>query len=196
MARQSPPQLARLPEHELRGISRPDIGPDLSRFQCRARQRPEPQRPQPCGSRAMERTGIEPLTSGLQTQPGVHDRARRWPNAVFQTGSAWRVALWVFHTHAFVAAEATPYLAITSAVKESGKTQLLEAPLRRSRRPRPPGVCADQARPAIISPTRGEGKTSRQGSFRNTGPGDRTLLPCARLGWCSSSYSSGLPSTP
>jgi hypothetical protein len=36
------------------------------------------------------------------------------------------VALWVFHTHAFAAAEATPYLAITSAEKRSGKTRLLE----------------------------------------------------------------------
>jgi hypothetical protein len=36
------------------------------------------------------------------------------------------VALWVVHTHAFDAADATPYLSITSAEKESGKTRLLE----------------------------------------------------------------------
>jgi hypothetical protein len=36
------------------------------------------------------------------------------------------IALWVVHTHAFEAAEATPYLAVTSAEKESGKTRLLE----------------------------------------------------------------------
>jgi hypothetical protein len=36
-------------------------------------------------------------------------------------------ALWVAHTHAFEAADATPYLAITSAEKQSGKTRLLEA---------------------------------------------------------------------
>jgi Toprim-like len=35
-------------------------------------------------------------------------------------------ALWVVHTHTFDAAEATPYLAINSAEKESGKTRLLE----------------------------------------------------------------------
>jgi hypothetical protein len=35
-------------------------------------------------------------------------------------------ALWVVHTHSFDAAEATPYLAISSAEKESGKTRLLE----------------------------------------------------------------------
>jgi hypothetical protein len=36
------------------------------------------------------------------------------------------VALWIVHTHALEAAEATPYLAITSAEKRSGKTRLLE----------------------------------------------------------------------
>ena len=36
------------------------------------------------------------------------------------------LALWVLHTHSFEAAWATPYLRITSAAPESGKTQLLE----------------------------------------------------------------------
>lgn len=36
------------------------------------------------------------------------------------------IALWIVHTHAFEAAEATPYLAISSAEKASGKTRLLE----------------------------------------------------------------------
>jgi hypothetical protein len=36
------------------------------------------------------------------------------------------IALWVFHTHALDAADATPYVAISSAEPESGKTQLLE----------------------------------------------------------------------
>jgi Protein of unknown function (DUF3631) len=36
------------------------------------------------------------------------------------------VALWVVHTHAFEAAEATPRLSIVSAEKQSGKTRLLE----------------------------------------------------------------------
>jgi hypothetical protein len=35
-------------------------------------------------------------------------------------------ALWVAHTHAFAAADATSYLSITSAEKQSGKTRLLE----------------------------------------------------------------------
>jgi len=36
------------------------------------------------------------------------------------------VVLWIAHTHAFAAADTTPYLAITSAEKGSGKTRLLE----------------------------------------------------------------------
>lgn len=36
------------------------------------------------------------------------------------------LALWTIHTHAIVAAETTPYLNITSAEKQSGKTRLLE----------------------------------------------------------------------
>src|SRR6266566_4638029 len=35
-------------------------------------------------------------------------------------------AAWVLHTHTVEAAEATPYLAISSAEKQSGKTKLLE----------------------------------------------------------------------
>lgn len=42
------------------------------------------------------------------------------------SAQAGGVALWVFHTHSFEAADATPYLSITSAEKESGKTRLLE----------------------------------------------------------------------
>src|SRR4051794_37449064 len=34
------------------------------------------------------------------------------------------VALWTLHSHAVDAAEATPYLAVTSAEKQSGKTRL------------------------------------------------------------------------
>ena len=36
------------------------------------------------------------------------------------------IALWIVHTHAFGAAETTPYLAITSAEKRCGKSRLLE----------------------------------------------------------------------
>jgi hypothetical protein len=37
------------------------------------------------------------------------------------------LALWAAHTHAFEAAEATPYLHVTSAEKECGKSRLLDA---------------------------------------------------------------------
>jgi hypothetical protein len=36
------------------------------------------------------------------------------------------LAIWVVHTHSFSSADCTPYLAVTSAEKESGKTRLLE----------------------------------------------------------------------
>jgi hypothetical protein len=36
------------------------------------------------------------------------------------------VAVWVVHTHVFESGDATPYVAITSAEKQSGKTRLLE----------------------------------------------------------------------
>jgi hypothetical protein len=45
---------------------------------------------------------------------------------VMSEAQADAVALWIAHTHAFDAAEQTPYLAISSAEKRSGKTRLLE----------------------------------------------------------------------
>lgn len=36
------------------------------------------------------------------------------------------IGLWILHTHAFAAAETTPYLAVTSPEKRSGKTRVLE----------------------------------------------------------------------
>jgi len=45
---------------------------------------------------------------------------------VLSEKAAVAVALWIVHTYAIEAAEATPYLNITSAEKRSGKTRLLE----------------------------------------------------------------------
>jgi hypothetical protein len=45
---------------------------------------------------------------------------------VMSEAQAAACALWIAHTHAFDAAEATPYLHVTSAEAESGKTRLLE----------------------------------------------------------------------
>lgn len=50
---------------------------------------------------------------------------RRYVVLTSEQGDA--AALWVAHTWAFAAAEATPYLHVTSVEKESGKTQFLEA---------------------------------------------------------------------
>jgi hypothetical protein len=46
---------------------------------------------------------------------------------VITPAQADTVALWVAHTHAVEAADTTPYIAVTSAEKRSGKTRLLEA---------------------------------------------------------------------
>jgi hypothetical protein len=51
-------------------------------------------------------------------------RLRRY--VVMTEAQVCAVALWVVHTHTFSAAEATPYLNVKSAEKESGKTRLLE----------------------------------------------------------------------
>jgi Protein of unknown function (DUF3631) len=45
---------------------------------------------------------------------------------VISETQAHTLALWAAHTHAVEAAETTPYLAVTSAVKRSGKTRLRE----------------------------------------------------------------------
>jgi hypothetical protein len=45
---------------------------------------------------------------------------------VMSEAQARVLALWIPHTHAFEAAETTPYISITSAEKESGKTRVLE----------------------------------------------------------------------
>jgi hypothetical protein len=45
---------------------------------------------------------------------------------VMSDAQALVTALWVIHTHTLDAADATPYLAVTSAEKRSGKTRLLE----------------------------------------------------------------------
>jgi hypothetical protein len=45
---------------------------------------------------------------------------------VMSPAQADAIALWIAHTHCFDAADQTPYLAISSAEKRSGKTRLLE----------------------------------------------------------------------
>ncbi len=45
---------------------------------------------------------------------------------VMSEAQAHAVALWIVHSHVFEASDSTPYLAVTSAEKRSGKTRLLE----------------------------------------------------------------------
>ena len=54
----------------------------------------------------------------------VADYLRRY--VVLSDAQVTAIALWAFHTHAFGAAEATPYLDVSSPEKESGKSLLFE----------------------------------------------------------------------
>jgi hypothetical protein len=58
----------------------------------------------------------------------VLDEVRRFVRrfVVLTDHQAVVLALWAFHTHAFDAAETTPYVSVTSAEKRSGKSRLLE----------------------------------------------------------------------
>jgi hypothetical protein len=58
------------------------------------------------------------------TLDGVFAFVRRF--VVLDENQLVAVALWVFHTHAFEAADTTPYLNVGSAEKRSGKTRFLE----------------------------------------------------------------------
>src|SRR5262245_40495241 len=55
---------------------------------------------------------------------GVESFARRF--VVMRPAESCLYALWVAHTHALVAADATPYLDVSSPAPRSGKTRLLE----------------------------------------------------------------------
>lgn len=69
---------------------------------------------------------------------------------VMPDGALTIATIWVAHVYAFAAAEFTPYLAITSATKRSGKSRLLEVlevllgPDRSVDRP-----CSASARPSV-----------------------------------------------
>jgi hypothetical protein len=62
------------------------------------------------------------------SNPVLLDEVRRFLRrfVVMSDVQADAVTLWVAHSHAVTAAESTPYLAVTSAVKRSGKTRLRE----------------------------------------------------------------------
>jgi hypothetical protein len=74
-------------------------------------------------------TGATSTTLALPDSTGVLDDVRAFLCrfvAFPEPEQADAVALWIVHTHAFEAAEATPRLSIRSAEKQSGKTRLLE----------------------------------------------------------------------
>lgn len=64
------------------------------------------------------------LIGGAELLAAVREFVRRY--VVLTDEQADAITLWVAHTHALDAAEATPYLNVSSAEKESGKTRLLE----------------------------------------------------------------------
>lgn len=66
--------------------------------------------------------------SGSTELAGVLDEVATFTRSyvVVSDQQADAVALWVAHSHALDAAETTPYLAVTSAAKRSGKSRLLE----------------------------------------------------------------------
>ena len=64
------------------------------------------------------------LPDGMTLLSEVVDLVRSY--VYLSPAQAMIVALWVFHTHALSAADATPYISITSVEKQSGKSRLLE----------------------------------------------------------------------
>jgi hypothetical protein len=60
-----------------------------------------------------------------QLLDGVEAYLRRW--VVMGDSEATATALWVAHTYCFAAAETTPYLAVLSPTRRSGKSRLFEA---------------------------------------------------------------------
>lgn len=77
---------------------------------------------------ASEQAALSPAIDRLLAEPPL-DRIFRYIRRFvsLSESQARVVTLWVVHTHVFSTADSTPYLAITSAEKQSGKTRLLEA---------------------------------------------------------------------
>jgi hypothetical protein len=75
-----------------------------------------------------ERPPKEPLDQAPQIIPSLLDAiaafVRRF--VVLSDPQLIAVALWIYHTHTFAGSDYTPYLFVTSAEKESGKSRLKE----------------------------------------------------------------------
>jgi hypothetical protein len=77
-----------------------------------------------CEAHAIALESKTPLAEGADVLDRVLVFIRRF--VCLSESQARVVALWIVHTHVFASGDATPYLAITSAEKQSGKTRLLE----------------------------------------------------------------------
>jgi hypothetical protein len=86
---------------------------------------------------------MRPRTDLARTLDSVEVFVRRF--VVLTTEHAAAIALWVFHTHAIAAADATAYLFVSSAAKRSGKTRLLEVLELLVRQPLPTANISDAA---------------------------------------------------
>jgi len=82
----------------------------------------------------------------------VHNFVRRF--VVLDDSQAVAVTLWAAHTHVFEAFACTPYLAITSSEKRSGKTRLLEVLELLIRDPLPTANISDAALFRVIDDRR------------------------------------------
>lgn len=82
---------------------------------------------------AVQGVHVDPIPTGAELFAAVAAHYRRY--VVMTAEQADTMALFSGHTHAFDAAEATPYLHITSAVKRSGKSRVLEVAETVVRRP-------------------------------------------------------------
>jgi len=79
---------------------------------------PSPAPPAPAADADGEPPALAPLLDDVRAL------IRRY--VIVDDAQADALTLWAAHTHALAAAEATPYLAVNSAEKRSGKTRLLE----------------------------------------------------------------------
>src|SRR5215475_11237223 len=91
----------------------------------------------------MTTSGRDGTTSGALLLDDVARFIRRF--VVLSAEQVVAVVLWIAHTHALDAADTTPYLAPTSAVKRSGKSRLLEAIELLVRSPLPTASISDAA---------------------------------------------------
>jgi hypothetical protein len=83
-------------------------------------------------TRAEKTVHVDPV-DGVQLLGDLAAVVRRY--LVLDEHDAVALGLWVVHTHAIDAVDITPYIAITSAEKRSGKTKLLELLRHLTRRP-------------------------------------------------------------